>query len=94
VARVVGDGAIYHYLKDALVHPEHQHRGLGRRLLRAVVDRVRADAPSRAFFGVFAARGTEDFYRGLGFDLRDDLTGMFQVVTGGDRGAPARPGVP
>lgn len=94
MARIVGDGAIDHDLQDVVVHPNHQRRGLGRRLLRTVVDRVRSVAPSRTFFGVFAVRGTEVFNGGLGFGRRHELTGMFQVVAAGDRGAYARSEVP
>ncbi len=80
MARIVGDGAIYHYLQDVVVHPDHQHLGLGRRLVQAAVAHVHAHAPDRAFFGVFAAAGTEPFYRRVGFERQDALTGMFQVA--------------
>lgn len=83
MARVVGDGAIYHYLQDVVVEPAHQGRGLGRRLVQAAVAHVHAHAPDRAFLGVFATQGTEAFYRREGFERYDALTGMFQVVRPG-----------
>ncbi|MEJ2358036.1 MAG: GNAT family N-acetyltransferase [Deinococcales bacterium] len=79
MARVVDDGAIYHYLQDGVVDPAHQRRGIGHRLVRTAVAHVHAHAPDRAFLGVFAAQGTERFYRGAGFERHDALTGMFQV---------------
>ena len=80
MARLVGDGAIYHYLQDVVVHPDHQQRGLGRRLVQAAVAHVQARAPDRAFLGVFAAQGAAPFYRKAGFERHDALTGMFQVA--------------
>lgn len=84
MGRVVGDGAIYFYVQDVAVEPEHQGRGVGERIVASLVDWVRAHAPDRAFLGVFAAAGTEGFYRRHGFEQYSGLTGMFQVVrTGG-----------
>ncbi|WP_461023562.1 GNAT family N-acetyltransferase [Thalassiella azotivora] len=39
LARVVSDDATVCYLQDLLVDPTHQRRGVGRRLVQAVVDR-------------------------------------------------------
>ena len=80
MARIVGDGAMYHYLQDVVVHPDHQQRGIGHRLVGAAVAHVHAHAPNRAFLGVFAATGTEPFHRRAGFERHDALTGMFQVA--------------
>ena len=35
--RVVGDGGIYFYIQDIIVLPEFQGRGLGRRIMDAVM---------------------------------------------------------
>ena len=40
LARIVSDGATVAYLQDVLVHPDHQRRGLGRRLIDAVLEPV------------------------------------------------------
>lgn len=37
--RCVGDGASIVYVQDLLVYPEHQRRGIGQQLLRALMDR-------------------------------------------------------
>lgn len=83
MGRVVGDGAIYFYVQDVVVEPVHQGRGVGPRIVAALVDWVHAHAPDRAFLGVFAAPGTEGFYRRHGFERQGGLTGMFQVVRAG-----------
>jgi GNAT superfamily N-acetyltransferase len=80
MGRVVGDGAIFYYLQDIAVMPEHQGRGVGNLIVGSLVERVRQMAPPKSFVGVFAASGTEEFYEQYGFKDRDALTGMFQVV--------------
>ena len=78
MGRIVGDGAIFYYLQDVAVLPEHQ--GLGTQIVDRLVGLVKENAPEKAFFGVFAAEGTLPFYQRFGFDLHPALTGMFQVV--------------
>jgi GNAT superfamily N-acetyltransferase len=80
MGRIVGDGSIYFYVQDVAVVPEHQGNGLGATIVGALVDWVRANAPAQAFLGVFAAAGTEPFYRRLGFEAHAGLTGMFQTT--------------
>ena len=80
MGRIVGDGAIFYYLQDVAVRPEHQGRGVGSQIIYRLVGQVREHAPEKAFFGVFAALGTLPFYQKFGFDVHPVLTGMFQVV--------------
>jgi GNAT superfamily N-acetyltransferase len=80
MGRLVGDGAIYFYVQDAAVLPEHQGRGIGRMVVDELVAWARRHAPDRAFLGLFAAAGTDPFYHRHGFERHDDLEGMYQVV--------------
>ena len=82
MGRVVGDGAIFYYVQDVAVHPQHQGKGVGKAIVNQLVAYVKENAPPQAFLGVFAAHGAEAFYERYGF--RDDpgLTGMFQVTSG------------
>ncbi len=80
MGRLVGDGAIYYYVQDVAVLPEHQGRGIGRQIVDALVAWTRHHAPDQAFLGLFAAAGTDRFYRQHGFDRHEELEGMFQVV--------------
>jgi len=80
MGRVVGDGAIYHYVQDVVVHPDQQKRGIGDAIVSRLVARIHAQAPERAFIGVFAATGTTPFYERHGFIEHEALSGMFQVV--------------
>jgi GNAT superfamily N-acetyltransferase len=80
MGRVVGDGAIFYCLQDIAVLPEHQGKGVGRMLLNQLVSYVKSSAPKKAFFGLFAARGTEPFYQEIGFQAWPEMTGLYQVV--------------
>lgn len=80
MGRIVGDGAIFYYLQDIAVLPDHQGQSIGTHIVARLVTLVKENAPEKAFFGVFAAEGTRPFYQKFGFDLHPVLTGMFQVV--------------
>lgn len=80
MGRIVGDGAMYFYLQDIAVHPDHQHQGIGRRMVEHLVAYLSAHAPAQAFVGLFAAQGTERWYTQFGFQVYPVLTGMFQVT--------------
>jgi GNAT superfamily N-acetyltransferase len=81
MARVVGDGALYFYLQDVVVHPEHQRRGLGAALMTELMGWIRARAADGAFVGLFAAPGSEPLYRRHGFGPPSGLTGMVRVLS-------------
>lgn len=73
--RVVSDGAIYGWIHDLIVIPERQGEGVGRAILRELLDRVKA--LDIAYIGLFAAKGREGFYEKFGFERRPhDAPGM------------------
>ena len=45
MGRLVGDKSLFLILCDIAVHPEHQRRGLGKRIMQALIDYVDAHAP-------------------------------------------------
>ncbi|MEV4416458.1 GNAT family N-acetyltransferase [Catellatospora sp. NPDC049609] len=79
VGRVIGDGAIYFYLQDIAVVPEHQGRGVGRALLTALERWIATQAGPRSFVGLFAAGESVRLYEQFGYRRHDDMTGMFRV---------------
>lgn len=64
---VVSDGVADAYLRDLMVHPDHQRQGLGRRLVTLAVKQVRCDGIR--MINVVFDPGLASFYQGLGFHL-------------------------
>lgn len=84
-ARIVGDGAMYFYLQDVLVHPEHQRRGVGGALMDALLDFLRRTARDGAFVGLMAAWNAQPFYERYGFTPRETgRPGMHRWWTAAD----------
>ncbi|HEX6230165.1 MAG TPA: GNAT family N-acetyltransferase [Actinomycetota bacterium] len=78
--RVVGDGGLYFYVQDVIVLPGYRGRGLGARIMEAVMAYLERTARPGAFIGLMAAEGVEGFYESYGFRRRpDDRPGMFRV---------------
>lgn len=79
--RIIGDGGLYFYIQDLIIHPEFQTKGLGKSLMKELMDYVTANAKSGAFVGLLAAKGLEKYYERFGFKARDeDALGMYQVI--------------
>ena len=60
--RVIGDGGIYFYIQDVIVLPEFQGKGIGKRIMNAIMDYLKTYAPSGAFVYLMAAKGVSRFY--------------------------------
>lgn len=81
LGRIVGDGGIYFYIQDLIVHPEFQSKGLGKRLMGELRSYLRANVKSGAFVGLMAAKGLEKYYESFGFKARnEDTPGMYRVI--------------
>ena len=70
MGRVVGDGALYFYLQDIIVVPEHRGQGLGRQIVSRLTDEAMARAQIGATIGLMSAKGKEGFYERFGFQER------------------------
>lgn len=62
-ARAISDGVALAYLADVFVVPEHRGRGLGRRIVRAMID----DGPGAEFRWLAHTRDAQVMYAGFGF---------------------------
>ena len=62
-ARAVSDGVSFAYLADVYLLAEHQGRGLGKRLLRAMID----DGPGRDFRWTLFTADAHGLYEQFGF---------------------------
>ena len=81
MGRVVGDGSVYFYIQDVIVHPDYRGQGIGRDIVIHLLEQIRSVATGNCFVGLMAAVGTVDFYEKLGFKKRDDKSpGMFLRV--------------
>lgn len=70
LARALSDGATICYLQDVLVHPAEQRRGIGRALVRAVLDRYRM--VRQKVLLTDDEPGQRAFYESLGYaEIRD-----------------------
>ena len=61
--RSLADGLDCAYIADVAVDPDHQGRGLGRAIIRRLVEMARGHKK----IILYANPGTEGFYEGLGF---------------------------
>jgi ribosomal protein S18 acetylase RimI-like enzyme len=77
MGRIVGDGGTVYQITDMAVHPDHQRRGLGTRVMEAILDYLEREAPSRAYVNLFA--DVEGFYERFGFEeTRPASKGMYR----------------
>ena len=69
MGRAVGDGGLFFMVVDIAVEPAHQGRGLGKAIMAALVERLRAAAPSRAHVALIADGEAHRLYAQYGFTL-------------------------
>ena len=78
MGRIVGDGAIYFYIQDIVVVPEHQNSGLGTAVLTEIFEYIKQTAPEKSFIGLFSVPEAVGFYKKFTLEKRD-LVGLFTV---------------
>jgi ribosomal protein S18 acetylase RimI-like enzyme len=76
-ARALTDGAYQAAIYDVCVLPEYQGKGIGSRVVRALLDRL---PPVTAI--LYASPGREPFYEGLGFRKMRTAMGRFADYEG------------
>lgn len=67
MGRVIGDGGWYFHVADMATLPAHQGQGLGRRVLKWLLDDIRQRAPAGAYVNLVADPPGQPLYRKLGF---------------------------
>ncbi|KAK4107320.1 hypothetical protein N656DRAFT_849533 [Canariomyces notabilis] len=87
MGRLVGDKSLFLMLVDVAVHPEHQRRGLGKRITKALIDYVDAHAPL-AYVSLVAEPAAQKLYPQYGFKDVQPSIGMYRMrrdrIVGGE----------
>lgn len=67
MGRVIGDGGWYFHVADMATLPEHQGRGLGRRVLADLLAQIDEAAPAGAYVTLMADAPGRRLYASMGF---------------------------
>lgn len=82
MGRITGDGGTAYQLVDIAVLPEHQGKGLGKRIVGTLVDWLHAHAPKSAYVSLIADGPAKDLYAQYGFkDTAPASIGMAFRIT-------------
>jgi GNAT superfamily N-acetyltransferase len=68
MGRIIGDGGTAFQIVDIAVLPEHQGKGLGKKIVSALVDWLHANAPKSAYVSLIADGPAKDLYAQYGFE--------------------------
>lgn len=81
IGRVIGDGAIYFYVQDVIVAPDHKKKGIGKLIMNSIEAFLQKNANDNSFIGLMAAEGVKDFYYKFGYIERSsDTPGMYKII--------------
>ncbi len=69
MGRIIGDGGLNYEIVDMAVHPDHQRRGLGSRIMESLMTWLRANAPESAYVCLIADHGAPALYEKFGFEF-------------------------
>ncbi len=67
MGRVIGDGGTAFQITDIAVLGEYRGKGLGKRIVAALVDWLKANAPKSAYVSLIADGPAKDLYGQFGF---------------------------
>lgn len=67
IGRVIGDGGCFFEIVDIAVLPQHHKKGVGKRIMEALMAYIYEHAPKSAYVSLMADHGTPSFYEKFGF---------------------------
>jgi GNAT superfamily N-acetyltransferase/uncharacterized glyoxalase superfamily protein PhnB len=76
-AFLLGDHKSFYYVKDVIVHPEWQGKGIGTRMMRDIMSWLETYGAENATVGLFTGENLAPFYRQFGFV---QACGMYRQV--------------
>ncbi|MHC5905174.1 GNAT family N-acetyltransferase [Streptomyces sp. S6] len=84
MGRIIGDGGTAFQIVDICVHPAHQGRGLGKRIMAALVEELERRAPATAYVSLIADGPARFLYEKFGFadTAAHGSIGMYRSMTG------------
>lgn len=81
MGRVVGDSGCNFEIVDIAVHPDHQRKGLGGQIMKAVMAYLENSAPSSAYISLIADQHSPKLYKKFGFQpTAPHSIGMSQIL--------------
>ncbi len=78
--RIICDGIAHALILDVIVHPDEQGKGVGREIMRRIINRCREK--NIRDIQLFSAKGKAGFYRKLGFRVRPDNAPGMEWIDG------------
>ncbi len=84
MGRIIGDGGTAFQIVDICVHPAHQGKGLGKRIMAALTEELDRRAPATAYVSLIADGPARVLYERFGFrdTAHHDSIGMFRPTGG------------
>ncbi len=67
MGRLIGDGGCFFQVVDIAVHPEHQGRGLGKMIMKAIMGHIESELPASAYVSLIADVPANTLYEKFGF---------------------------
>jgi ribosomal protein S18 acetylase RimI-like enzyme len=67
MGRVIGDGGCFFQVVDIAVHPEHQGGGLGKRIMKTIMEYIDSELPASAYVSLLADVPANRLYEQVGF---------------------------
>jgi ribosomal protein S18 acetylase RimI-like enzyme len=68
MGRAIGDGGWYFHIADIVTSPDHQRRGLGRRVVGWLLDQIQTRSPDDAYVSLIASASGAGLFRQVGFE--------------------------
>lgn len=79
MGRIIGDGGCFFQVVDIAVLPEHQGKGLGKRIMKVLTDHLKDHAPPSAYVSLIADGDARHLYRQYGFvETAPESVGMYR----------------
>ena len=67
MGRVIGDGGCFFQVVDIAVLPAHQGKGLGKLIMREIMQFIETEVPESAYISLIADGQAQDLYAQFGF---------------------------